>query len=404
MFAPRTRGLFDFFAAVTCLWAAAYHTPPGALVRGAVAKVLSQKNTARPLLAYYSGGVYDAQVIDTPQEVVDLPQPSLLAAVPQGPAIGRGVFATLKKSGSDQKNSSAALARRYSVDLARLDDPSQGPELYGVLIAKAQTDLGSEDAAVLAAFAGYPAADFAVQRAKAEHRALSLEVLAQQLPPSERGAIDAASQALTLGSAYALGWPVPSRTRVSSPFGLRTHPTLGTQKMHTGIDLALVEGSEVRASAGGTVRRASEDGVNGKVVIIDHGRGISTAYCHNSRLLVATGQVVKAGDVISESGNTGRSTGPHLHYQLELAHTPMDPFLFKSANSVDQLVLGAAKLPVPPKPIVPTVPAPAPPAPKKPNPKLLDAFKAATAPAVLDAGVHEPPAPAPESPTNATEF
>lgn len=403
MFAPRTRGLFDFFAAAVCLWAAAYYTPPGALVRGAVAKVVGAKSTTRPLLAYYSGGVYESQVIDTPQEVVDLPQPSLLAAVPQGPAIGRGVYATLKKAGTDHRKSSTALARRYAIDPARLEDPSQGPELYGVLVARAQADLGSEDAAVLAAFAGYPAADFAVQRAKAEHRPLSLEVLAQQLPPSERGAIDAASQALTLGSAYALGWPVPSRTRVSSPFGVRTHPTLGTQKMHTGIDLAIAEGSEVRASAGGTVRRASEDAVNGKVVIIDHGRGISTAYCHNSRLLVATGQAVNAGDVISESGNTGRSTGPHLHYQLELAHTPMDPFLFKAANSVDQLVLGAAKLPLPPKPLVPTVPAPAPPTPKKPNPKLLEAFKASAVQPVLDAGVHEP-APDPQSPTNATEF
>ena len=395
MFAQRTRGLFDFFAAAVCLWAAAYHTPPGALLRGAIATLTDTRNTARPLLAYYSGGVYESQKIQTPTEVLDLPQAGLLAGVPQGPAIGRGVFATLRRATPDQKKALAALATRYSVDLSRLEDPRQGPELAGVMLGRAAVDLGSEDAAVLAVFAGFEATKFAVERARAEHRTLGLEDLALQLPPSERDAIDAASQALTLGSAYALGWPVPSRTRVSSPFGYRTHPTLGRQQLHTGVDLAVAEGTEVHASAAGTVRRASEDGVNGKVVIIDHGRGVSTAYCHNSRLLVKAGDPVTAGQIISASGNTGRSTGPHLHYQLELAHRPMDPFLFKSAHSADALVLA-------PKPPPPQPPPPPPVVRTRPNPKLLDALKAsALDPAVVDGGADDPDR---QSLPNATEF
>ncbi len=384
--------MFDFFAAAVCLWAAAYHTPPGALIRGTISRITDTRNSARPLLAYYSGGVYESQTIQTPAELLDLPQPGLLAAIPAGPAIGRGVFACLRKGPVEQRKTANALALRYAVDLSMLDDPGHGPELCALLISRAQADLGSEDAAVLAVFSGYAAADFAVQRAKSEHRALELQVLAQQLPPSERGAVDSASQALTLGTAYALAWPVPSRTRVSSPFGFREHPTLGRQQLHTGVDLAVAEGTEVRATAGGTVRRASEDGVNGRVVIIDHGRGVSTAYCHNSRLLVSTGQAVNAGDVISESGNTGRSTGPHLHYQLELAHQPMDPFLFKSAHSVDALVLTA----VPVAPVIPVVH-------KKPNPKLLDALKASglDPTMVVDGGANESNR---QSPPNATEF
>ncbi|MBS1154055.1 MAG: peptidase protein [Myxococcaceae bacterium] len=376
--------MFDFFAAAVCLWAAAYHTPPGALVLGAIAKLTDTRTNARPLLAYYSGGVYESQTIDTPAELLDLPQPGLLAAIPQGPAIGRGVFATLKKGTVEQRKLANALATRYSIDLSLLDDPSRGPELCGVMIARAQADLGSEDAAV---------ADFAAQRARSENRALELQVLAQQLPPSERAAVDSASRALTLGTAYALAWPVPSRTRVSSPFGYRDHPTLGRQQLHTGVDLAVAEGTEVHATSGGVVRRASEDGVNGRVVIIDHGRGVSTAYCHNSRLRVVTGQTINAGDVISDSGNTGRSTGPHLHYQLELAHQAMDPFLFKSAHSVDALVLA----PKPPPPaIVPAV------LPKRPNPKLLDALKVSGLdPTVVDGGLHEPDR---QSPPHATEF
>ncbi len=371
--------MFDFLAAAMCLWAAAYHTPPGALLRGAVARLTSTHNNARPLLAYYSGGVYEAVAIDTPTDVLNLPNADQLGGIAAGPAIGRGVFAAMRHGSADQKQLALKLARRYSIDATLLDDPGRGPELAGAMIARAQSDLGSEDAAVLAVFAGYETADFAVRRAQAEHRPLELQILAVQLPPSQRAAIDSASQALTLGTAYALAWPVNPRTRVSSPFGWRDHPTLGRPQLHTGVDLSVPEGTEVHVTADGVVRRASEDGVNGKVVIVDHGRGVSTAYCHNSRLRVVAGQQLKAGDVISDSGNTGRSTGPHLHYQLELAHTPMDPFLFKSAHSADLLVLPTAPKPVAP----PGAVAPAP----RPSLALINALKAgAMAP---DAGAIE---------------
>jgi murein DD-endopeptidase MepM/ murein hydrolase activator NlpD len=299
--------------------------------------------------------------------------------VAAGPAIGRGVYASMRHCPAEQKQAAIALAKKYTIDPALLDDPGRGPELAAAMIARAQLDLGSEDAAVLATFAGFETADFAVRRAQSEHRPLELEFLAMQLPPSQHAGIDAASQALTLGTAYSLAWPVPPRTRVTSPFGKRDHPTLGRQQMHTGVDLAVAEGTEVHVTAAGVVRRASEDGVNGKVVIIDHGRGVSTAYCHNSRLLVVAGQQLKAGDLISESGNTGRSTGPHLHYQLELAHSPIDPFLFKSAHSADQLVLPS---PQPPKPLVPVVPGAPPP---KPSLAMINALRAGSM--VPDAGV-----------------
>jgi len=89
------------------------------------------------------------------------------------------------------------------------------------------------------------------------------------------------------------------------------------------------------------VRRASEDAVNGRVLIVDHGRGVTTAYCHNSELLVRPGQRVTRGELIARSGNTGRSTGPHLHYQLELAAQPVDPLRFRARSS--PLVDGSAR-------------------------------------------------------------
>jgi hypothetical protein len=115
----------------------------------------------------------------------------------------------------------------------------------------------------------------------------------------------------------------------------------------------------VHATQGGVVRRASEDALNGRIVIIDHGHGVWTAYCHNSRLLVTVGEPVSAGQVIAESGNTGRSTGPHVHYQLELAHKPIDPLAFKGRTPV-ALVMpsGPGETPTPTRPTPGAMPLP----------------------------------------------
>ncbi len=120
---------------------------------------------------------------------------------------------------------------------------------------------------------------------------------------------------------------------MSSPFGYRLHPVLGMRKLHTGVDLSVRVGTEVHAVADGTVRRASKDGMNGRVLILDHERGVTTAYCHNSELLVRPGQRVARGELFARSGNTGRSTGPHLHYQLELSAQPVDPLRFRPRSN-----------------------------------------------------------------------
>ena len=103
--------------------------------------------------------------------------------------------------------------------------------------------------------------------------------------------------------------------------------------MHTGVDLSVPTGTAVSAVSAAVVRRASEDAVNGRVLVLDHGRGVTTAYCHNSELLVRPGQRVVRGETLSRSGNTGRSTGPHLHYQLELGAQPVDPLRFRARAS-----------------------------------------------------------------------
>lgn len=118
-------------------------------------------------------------------------------------------------------------------------------------------------------------------------------------------------------------WPV--RGTISSPFGPRIHPIYGVPSFHTGIDIAVPEGTPVRAAAAGTVTFAGWHEGFGVLVVIDHGNGYESFYAHLSKLLVGAGQSVSAGDVIALSGNTGLSTGPHLHFEVRYLGTPVDP-------------------------------------------------------------------------------
>lgn len=111
-------------------------------------------------------------------------------------------------------------------------------------------------------------------------------------------------------------WPVPSSTRITSPYGYRIHPILKTKKLHTGIDIGASSGSAVIAGNGGKVIFAGYYGGYGYTVIVDHGGKISTLYAHNSKLLVKVGDEVKRGQTISKIGSTGLSTGPHLHFEV----------------------------------------------------------------------------------------
>lgn len=108
------------------------------------------------------------------------------------------------------------------------------------------------------------------------------------------------------------------RSIVTSEFGNRVDPITGQRDGHTGMDLAVPTGTPVRAALDGVVTLAKYYGSYGNCVMIDHGNGLVTLYGHNSRLLVHVGQTVRAGDVISQSGSTGRSTGPHLHFEVRI--------------------------------------------------------------------------------------
>jgi murein DD-endopeptidase MepM/ murein hydrolase activator NlpD len=113
---------------------------------------------------------------------------------------------------------------------------------------------------------------------------------------------------------------------------VRNDPFNGLPAMHTGLDLQGDSGDAVRATADGSVKASGWSGGYGKAVDIDHGNGISTRYGHLSSIDVRAGQFVKAGQVIGKVGSTGRSTGPHLHYETRIGGEAVDPQKFLHAG------------------------------------------------------------------------
>mgnify|MGYP004480443553 FL=1 len=121
-------------------------------------------------------------------------------------------------------------------------------------------------------------------------------------------------------------FPAPSYTRLSSPFGWRTHPLSGKSKFHKGVDLSAPGGSPILAAAPGKVIRAGNTNNGyGNHVLIDHGGGVVTLYGHASKLLVSKGQTVVAGQQIAKVGSTGQSTGNHLHFEVQLKGKVVNP-------------------------------------------------------------------------------
>ncbi|MCT3758249.1 M23 family metallopeptidase [Elizabethkingia anophelis] len=149
---------------------------------------------------------------------------------------------------------------------------------------------------------------------------------------------------------------IPTNGEISSNFGVRKNPippkrivmagvnlpktdSSGTatvkptqdpevMQFHKGLDIAVPFGSDVRSAAQGTVIFAGQKGGYGNCVIVSHGNGLATLYGHLSSILVSPNQQIKVGEVIAKSGNTGRSTGPHLHYEVHKNNTPVNPRLF----------------------------------------------------------------------------
>jgi murein DD-endopeptidase MepM/ murein hydrolase activator NlpD len=117
----------------------------------------------------------------------------------------------------------------------------------------------------------------------------------------------------------------PTKGWTTSRFGYRTSPFTGRRELHKGVDIAHRKGTPILATARGVVTFAGRKGQLGRIVVIDHGHGVVTRYAHLSKTLKKKGETVERSDIIGQMGNSGRSTGPHLHYEVHLNGIPVNP-------------------------------------------------------------------------------
>lgn len=120
-------------------------------------------------------------------------------------------------------------------------------------------------------------------------------------------------------------WPIPGHTRITSQYGMRTHPITGLYSLHTGTDVGAPIGTDFVAMASGVVTKAGYNKYYGNMVILDHGGGVQTLYAHGSKIMVQLGDLVTAGDEVLKVGSTGYSTGAHAHFEIRINGKAVNP-------------------------------------------------------------------------------
>jgi len=179
---------------------------------------------------------------------------------------------------------------------------------------------------------------YAVQRVTIENRRkVDPTALDMKRIRREHAIIEATLDTWRPAARVPLRFDLPVRGPVSSPFGLRRIFNGEPRAPHSGIDIAVPAGTPIRAPAPGRVAAVGGFFFDGNMVMLDHGQGLVTLYGHMEKILVKKGQQVKRGEVIGLVGQTGRATGPHLHWGVSLNNARVDPTLFLSHESLAKL-------------------------------------------------------------------
>jgi len=177
--------------------------------------------------------------------------------------------------------------------------------------------------AIPVAMGGIPDTENSANLDEIQQRINQLQLAIDLRRQSQEDVRNLLNDQVSLGRATPRGWP--AKGWLTSYFGMRKSPFTGSMAMHEGLDIAANIGTPVTATADGIVALVEYSPTYGKTVMVDHGYGYRTIYAHNSRTLVKAGQRISRGDLIAKVGNTGRSTGSHLHYEILLNGVPIDP-------------------------------------------------------------------------------
>lgn len=372
----RRRGLFDTVL-LACLGYAVYAaTPVGAVVETGIRVARGQKDhpswfatfRGRDTAAPPSSVANNAALADMAQG--DIPAALQRAADTHG--VNRDALAAVVAvRGACTADACTAdapdkLAMYAPGNAGRVDVDVIARALKAARVALA-TD--NDELAIEALFLGTPAVTLAVEQARRSslEGPDDVEVHGSFLAPgARRGPLQGALAVLLVHRLRTLAWPADSRFRITSPFGERVHPVTGKTTFHNGTDVGVPSGTPLMSAHNGQVKRQSVDSISGNYVIVDHGLGIQTTYCHLTEATVRERERLRRLDVIGNSGATGRVTGPHLHYVLRLSDKAVDPERYGQAPGNSGALVAPPPPPPPPPPVLPVKGAKPPKVPKVP--------------------------------------
>lgn len=334
----RRHGLFDALLAGVLVYGVYSTTPWGALAESAVRLAQGQKNLPS-LVATFHGRetnvALSAGLVEDATQLADaIPEPVALAAR-QASVDAPLLYAYVSVHGScDASSCTVQTPPELETWIGR--SPSSPVPVLELAegIARAKARFKDDGLAVEALF--IPPEIIARALLQAESSGTpepnALESHATFISPGlRRGPLQDAVRVLATHRLRTLAWPVDGKFRITSPFGERVHPVLGTRKFHNGTDVGVPTGTPLLSAHHGNVKRAGRDSVSGNYVIVDHGFGLETAYCHLSEHAVATSNRVERRQTLGLSGATGRVTGPHLHYILRVDGNEVDPQAYGEA-------------------------------------------------------------------------
>jgi murein DD-endopeptidase MepM/ murein hydrolase activator NlpD len=248
--------------------------------------------------------------------------------LPRESHVPGGVFTTVLAGSADQRPAASFDGTPVMV----LREGDHWRAVVGIPLSKepgqAQVLVKSADGAQKDVAFDVTPKKYSEQRLKVEPRVVDLSAPDLARTERERPVIQEALATFTdaAPSTLRLEQPIPGRR--SSSYGLRRVFNDQPRNPHTGMDIAAPTGTPIKAPADGRVVQTGDFFFNGNTVLVDHGQGLVTMYCHLSAINVKPGDVVKTGDILGKVGATGRVTGPHLHWGVTLNRTMVDPALF----------------------------------------------------------------------------